>query len=61
MCGDAFATLYTSYEAQGRFVKRVKARELWYAILDAQMETGKRHNYDLNAGVYCVILAFLLV
>ena len=46
MCGDAFATLYTSYEAEGRFVKRVKARELWYAILDAQMETGKCHNYD---------------
>ena len=55
MCGDAFATLYTSYEAEGRFVKRVKARELWYAILDAQMETGKGLIMIIYMLLYCIV------
>lgn len=39
-CGDAFDNLYETYEAQGQFKRKVKARKLWRAILDAQMETG---------------------
>ena len=38
--GDAFKYLYTSYEAAGRGRKTVKARDLWFQIMDAQMETG---------------------
>ena len=38
--GDAFKELYTSYEAAGRGRKTVKARDLWFQIMDAQMETG---------------------
>ena len=38
--GDAFKDLYTSYEAAGRGRKTVKARDLWFQIMDAQMETG---------------------
>ena len=38
--GDAFASLYESYEEKGLARKSIKARELWYKILDAQMETG---------------------
>jgi len=38
--GDAFKTLYEKYEAEGRERKRVNARDLWFKILDAQMETG---------------------
>jgi ribonucleoside-diphosphate reductase alpha chain len=38
--GDNFKTLYENYESQGRARKVVNARDLWFAILDAQMETG---------------------
>lgn len=38
--GDAFEKLYTSYCEQGKYLRLIKARELWYAILDAQIETG---------------------
>jgi ribonucleoside-diphosphate reductase alpha chain len=38
--GDDFKTLYEKYEKEGKARKTIKARELWFAILDAQMETG---------------------
>jgi len=38
--GDAFKTLYTYYENLGKGRKTMKARDLWFQILDAQMETG---------------------
>ncbi|MCL7986637.1 ribonucleoside-diphosphate reductase subunit alpha [Sphingobacterium sp. lm-10] len=39
--GDAFEELYQHYESDGRYHrKQVKARELWNAILQAQIETG---------------------
>jgi len=38
--GDKFVELYTSYESQGRGKKTIKARELWFKIMDSQMETG---------------------
>jgi ribonucleoside-diphosphate reductase alpha chain len=38
--GDNFKTLYECYEGEGRARKVVNARDLWFAILDAQMETG---------------------
>ena len=38
--GSKFDELYEKYEAEGRVVKTVRARELWNAILDAQIETG---------------------
>lgn len=38
--GDEFEELYTRYEAEGRARKVVKAQELWFAVLDAQVETG---------------------
>ncbi len=38
--GDEFKTLYEKYENEGKARKVVKARELWFAILDTQMETG---------------------
>ncbi len=38
--GDEFEVLYTKYEAEGRARKVVKAQDLWFAILDAQIETG---------------------
>jgi len=38
--GAAFEELYTKYEAEGRGRKTIKAQELWFAILDSQIETG---------------------
>jgi ribonucleotide reductase alpha subunit len=38
--GDEFDVLYRAYEAEGRARKTMPARELWYKILDSQMETG---------------------
>jgi len=38
--GEAFEALYTQYEQEGRARKKVKAQDLWFAILDAQIETG---------------------
>jgi ribonucleoside-diphosphate reductase alpha subunit len=38
--GDAFVELYTKYEKQGKGKKTVQARDLWFQMLDAQMETG---------------------
>ncbi|MBK8110208.1 MAG: ribonucleoside-diphosphate reductase subunit alpha [Saprospiraceae bacterium] len=38
--GDEFEALYTQYEREGRARQTVKAQELWFAILDSQIETG---------------------
>ncbi|GAB0497271.1 hypothetical protein MMPV_008595 [Pyropia vietnamensis] len=38
--GEKFEALYEGYEAEGRARSRVNARKLWFAILEAQMETG---------------------
>lgn len=38
--GDEFVKLYQHYELAGLAKKTITARELWYQILDAQMETG---------------------
>ncbi|MBB4079761.1 ribonucleoside-diphosphate reductase alpha chain [Lewinella aquimaris] len=35
-----FEALYHQYEAEGRAVRTVKAQDLWFAILDSQIETG---------------------
>lgn len=38
--GEKFEDLYTKYEAEGRYTKQVKARDLWIHIVDCQIETG---------------------
>ena len=38
--GEEFDKLYESYEKQGKYIKVIKARELWNKILEAQIETG---------------------
>ena len=37
---DKFKSLYEKYESEGKARKIVNARDLWFKILDAQMETG---------------------
>ena len=38
--GPDFKTLYEKYELEGKSRKTINARDLWFSILDAQMETG---------------------
>jgi ribonucleoside-diphosphate reductase alpha chain len=38
--GSAFESLYTGYEAAGRFMRQIPAKKLWGMILDAQIQTG---------------------
>ena len=38
--GEQFNTLYEEYERAGKGRKTINARDLWFNILDSQMETG---------------------
>jgi len=38
--GDEFDTLYTRMESEGLGKKTIKAQQLWFRILESQMETG---------------------
>jgi len=35
-----FTELYQQYEKEGKFVKQVQAQDVWFKILEAQIETG---------------------
>ena len=38
--GEKFRELYTRYESEGRARRTVPAQELWFAVLESQIETG---------------------
>lgn len=38
--GEEFEKLYSRYENEGRFKKRIRARDLWSKIIESQIETG---------------------
>jgi ribonucleotide reductase alpha subunit/intein/homing endonuclease len=38
--GEDFRKLYTQYEADGRYKKKVKAQSIWLSIIKSQIETG---------------------
>ena len=38
--GEEFNALYTKYVDEGKAIKTIKARTIWFKILDSQMETG---------------------
>ena len=38
--GKAFEDLYCQYERDGQYVRQMRAREVWSAILESQIETG---------------------
>ena len=40
VCGEAFVTLYEKYEAEGKYTKQINAQDLWFKILEAQIEQG---------------------
>lgn len=38
--GEEFDALYERYEREGRAMKTVRAQEVWFAIIESQVETG---------------------
>lgn len=38
--GEEFEILYTKYESEGKARKTIKAQDLWFAIVESQIETG---------------------
>ncbi len=38
--GEEFEKLYEKYEKEGRYRKQVQAQDLWFEILESQIETG---------------------
>merc|ERR1712223_1109891 len=38
--GEEFEKLYKRYEEEGKYMKQVKAQDVWYAIIESQIETG---------------------
>ncbi len=38
--GEEYEKLYTKYEEEGRFRKQIKAQDIWYKIIENQIETG---------------------
>ena len=38
--GDEFVELYNKYISEGNYLSKINARDLWFKVLDSQMETG---------------------
>lgn len=38
--GTEFTEIYERYESQGKFIKQIKARDLWFKIMESQIESG---------------------
>jgi len=38
--GDEFVKLYEQYESEGKYIKQVDAQQLWFKILESQIESG---------------------
>ena len=38
--GEEFEALYKRYESEGRAKSKMPAQQLWFSVLDSQIETG---------------------
>ena len=38
--GEEFEKLYEKYESEGKYIKQINAQDLWFKILEAQIEQG---------------------
>lgn len=48
--GEDFEKLYTKYENENKFVKKVKARDIWSKILESCIETGQPYLLAKDSG-----------
>ena len=51
--GDEFNKLYINYENSNRYRKRIKARDIWKAIISSQIETGTPYMLYKDAANKC--------
>lgn len=51
--GDEFEQLYCKYEADGQYIKQIKARDVWRAIINSQIETGTPYMTYKDASNKC--------
>lgn len=48
--GNEYENLYTQYEKEGKYIKQIRARDLWDKIIENQIETGMPYiSYKDNA------------
>ncbi len=45
----SFTKLYNKYVAEGKYIKKIKAREVWSAIITSQIETGQPYVLSKDA------------
>lgn len=38
--GEEFTRIYEKYESEGKFLRQIPARDLWFRIMESQIETG---------------------
>jgi ribonucleoside-diphosphate reductase alpha subunit len=38
--GEEFSQIYIRYESEGKFIRQIPAREVWFKILESQIESG---------------------
>ena len=46
--GEEFEKLYTGYEAEGRYMRKVKAQDLWFAIIESQVRFSSNYLHSLK-------------
>ena len=51
--GDKFNKLYCQYESQSKYKSKVKARDIWKAIINSQIETGTPYMLYKDAANKC--------
>ncbi len=59
--GDEFSEIYAEYESEGKYIKQIPARDLWFRIMESQIESGvpyiifkdaaNRKSNQINIGV----------
>lgn len=48
--GEEFNELYLKYESENKFIKKVKARDIWSKVLESCIETGQPYILAKDAG-----------
>lgn len=38
--GKEFTSIYIDYESKGKYIKQIRARDLWFKLMETQIETG---------------------
>ncbi|KAG8181013.1 hypothetical protein JTE90_024761 [Oedothorax gibbosus] len=58
--GEDFVKLYEKYEKENKYKKQVKARDLWFEIVESQIETGTPYMISANEIAVCNLASIAL-